>query len=451
MKSSTKKIQLFVLFAILALNKFWLQTDSSVPEMASQASVSIKKSQGGDVVVPLLLAHRECDEVKSRSRKTALEQALEFSDDTQIDLVSIGWDLRIFSQVCVKGGKEEVITSYKLENSVLQNPDSETEACIDCLEDAINLNASFSGHIIGEVTEINLEDLATAINAGIEKGEKQIKKYIRNFDKNKSKVELDCTRSWREDGTGLTNKVKSAEEIRNCRLATLSEYEFDSEKKRYKYFKKHFYNQLKKDISYGDEEVLEETRLQLEDFSEHDSGAIRRAAQQLVLLDRHTTQAFRIHQGYGNIRGHCNQKFQAASGLNPDSFHAQILLSEAKNCRQYTRFNEGMDLRYLSNRARSEISSVVGPGRSDPLDLRGQADQILKDFDGRLRSIANKSTSIIGRNQNSVIVEEFSREETDSILGAKGLIPSFLEPGLSIPSNLDVTVTGRGPFSSVGD
>ena len=445
MKASTKKrVQLLVLFVALALNTSWVQNINRSYE-ASIASVSL--------ITRSAITTKSCDEVKNKSRNKAVEKALKF-DRKNTDLVSIDWDLRVFSYTCVKDDKEKVMTSFNITNEVSENSatdwaaDEESEFCLGCLEKAVNTDASFKGSMAGQVTEANLQDLADIINKDLDQKENDLVNYIKKYQKNRKSVELDCTKSWTGDGKGTaisSKKVKSNEEIKECRMDVLASHEFGSESKRYAYFKKHFYKRLREDILNGNQETLEEVREELENFMDHDSGAIRKAAQQLALLDRYTTNAFRLDRRHAAILARCNREAQYANS-HSDSFHSDTLLHNAKECQKRVLYTHRVQLDALSRNAHWKINRLISPRSSDSLNIREQGLDLLANFQDRIDTLSEHPGSLARNDKASTILpDNFSRRSADLALAASALLPKFTDPNpnfyptFSLDRTVDIT------------
>ena len=243
MKASNKKrIQLLVLFTALALNMSWVQNHNKGYE-AVIASVSL--------ITRSAETTKSCGEGETATtmeRKRDMEQKFKF-DRTDLklgpsDTVSLDWDLRVFSYTCVKGDQEKVMTHFEVTSNVLpESQDSDDEDiddekgnkfCFDCFKEVVNLNVSFEGHIAGN----NLQDLKDVIEADLDQKETALKKYVKAYKKNRKSVEWDCTKSWKDDGTGQATKIKSTEEIRACRMEVLASDKFETERERHKLFQK---------------------------------------------------------------------------------------------------------------------------------------------------------------------------------------------------------------------
>ena len=315
--------QIAVLVVILLLNTSWLQrfftnNNETYSEISMSSRVVSLKGASRDANETSRATPKEviqgCLKVKDKKRNQLLENQFE-SAETDLDITSLTWDIQVFDITCVTedtngNEKEEVKTLFDVQSHISE--DAEIDTCEGCLEKAVDLEVSIIGHM-GKVTQKNIHDLADVIDARVQSEQKNLKKYIANYKKNKESVELKCTHSWKQTKKGVVSKVNSTDDVKACRMEALSNYNFSSESKREKYFMKHFYRPLKKALTHGHKDNLDDVAEQIELFIDHDSSAIRTAAHQLRSMHRAIQTTFRWDQSYTkDLAYHCG-RYRSAS------------------------------------------------------------------------------------------------------------------------------------------
>lgn len=433
-----KRVQLLILFIVLALNTSWVQNitrDNAVSLSALQTQTGSTRPGWG-----------ECDEIRNEEEAPEIETQLarKFNivgiERTDLKLASLDWDLNIYTYTCVKGDKREEKTEARIRSIVVpEEDDGNTESCHSCLDGGVvNLNVTVKG-VMGAVTDGNLHKLKDLINRNLNQQEKALKRYVENYKKNRKSVELDCTKSWKGDGMG---GVKTNEDVQACRMEVLSsEDNFDTKKEQYRYFKKHSYGKLKEAILDGDKETREEAYDQVREFLDHESGAIKKSAQQLRILYRYTKKLNRLDRRYERALRRCQgNEFYAG---NTGDFYSDVMAQHSKVCRSRMRRGYTQVLRSLNSKAATRINRVIKPRSRDPLDLRDQGEELFTEFQDRLEVVA-QSPGSTSRRTSVMLPDGFRRGDGDLILGARGLVTKFRDPDFSIPSyvNRDVDITG---------
>ena len=414
-----KGMQLLALLAVLALNEAFTDRSNQSYEMtlASTASIGLQDSR--------------CKSINNIKRDKDAEHEInvEFGDRSiEMDLVSLEWDLMVYSYDCVKqDGTKETKYYLKVKERDVYFTDRDTEACSGCLEEAIDIDTLFQG---GSTTKRGIvTDIAEIL---IDAKIKELKKYIANYKENRNKVR-DCTHSWKQGGQGLVKEINSSEEIYECRIARLEDG-FTNSRERYRYFKKYFYHNLVDDIASGNESVLEEARGQLDELeyiADHTStSAMRRDIDQLNLLHRYTTTAFESYERYDERNKDCQIIGLLPEGNNfpeGNSFYMDTLNQRMQLCQSREKLQYERELDILKNNFNRQ--TVHFP---ESHHLQDRLGGLLSEF---------KSGMLAER--TGIVVEAF-RQKDDIILGTNGLIPSFIDSNISPPLNLNTEVNVIG-------
>ena len=402
-----KRIQLGVLFIALALNTSWVQSllkGGDNTHKAHLASVSIV-SQSAQTST--------CDEVKNERQRDDLKNIFQFKDPN-LDLISLSWELTVSSYTCVKDGREEEMTSFDIIGNVDEKADSQIKSCSGQAGCAVNLNVSFERLIVGPVTENNLKDIAKVVNTK----EQALKQHLANYKDNHKKVELDCTKSWIGDGTGRAeslNKRTEKEQIQACRREVLDSYGFETEKERYAYFKKYFYNRLREGVTSKKEDALEEVVAELNELKEGDSNAsIRRDARKLLVLHHYTNRVFDLDSYYADAMDQCRDNTPSSR------FSSDVVTA----CREAA-FSE---YRRTGQSLVAEASRGFAAGTHTRSSYR-RAKDLFNDFQRRVHTMTSEHPGRMTRDgqSSSVIENRFSRDQARLILGRRGIVRKFMD------------------------